>query len=105
MSQRIDICAVEELAPGERRIVGLGNYEEVLVLNIDGTYYAINNVCPHAGAALERGTVVDEVLYCPLHRWGFDLFTGRFIDDGALCAQTYRVVVQSGRLCLELPQT
>ncbi|ETX01140.1 MAG: hypothetical protein ETSY2_37765, partial [Candidatus Entotheonella gemina] len=100
VSHCIDICAVKELAPGQRRIVDIGDYDEVLVLNLDGVYYAINNVCPHAGAALERGTVVDGVLFCPLHQWGFCLSNGRAIDDDALYAQIYRVISQDQRLYL-----
>ena len=101
MSQRINICATEELAPGQRRIVEMGDDDEVLVLNLDGEYYAINNVCPHAGAALERGTVMDDALFCPLHHWGFRLTTGRSVAGDSLCAQTYRVVSQGGHLYLE----
>lgn len=99
MSQYIDICAVGELTPGQRRIVELGDDDEVLVLNMDGTFYAINNVCPHAGAALERGTVENSVLFCPLHHWGFCLSTGQSIDNN-LCARTYRIVSQRERLYL-----
>ncbi len=102
MRQRIDICTAEELAPGQRRIVDIGDYDEVLVLNIDGKVYAINNVCPHAGAALERGAVVDGVLFCPLHQWGFCLATGQSIDDADLCARTYPVITRGERLYLVL---
>lgn len=100
MSRRIDICTAKELALGQRRIVDIDNGDEVLVLNVDGDYYAINNVCPHVGAALERGTVVDGVLFCPLHQWGFCLATGQSVDDDALCAQTYRVAIQDEHLYL-----
>ena len=100
MSQLIDICAAAKLAPGQRRLVGMDD-DEALVLNIDGAYYAISNVCPHAGAALERGDVVDGVLFCPLHQWGFRLADGRSIAEDHLCARTYRVITRGGRLYLE----
>lgn len=103
MSRRIDICAAGELAPGQRRVVDIGDYDEVLVLNLDGTFYAINNVCPHAGAALERGMVKDGVLFCPLHHWGFRLADGQSVDEDILCARTYAVVTEDERLCLLLP--
>jgi nitrite reductase/ring-hydroxylating ferredoxin subunit len=101
VAQRIDICAAEELAPGQRCIVEIGD-DEILVLNIKGNYYAINNVCPHAGAALERGTVVDGVLFCPLHHWGFCLSTGQAINGDSCCAHTYRLDTQGKRLYLTL---
>ena len=102
MSRWIDICHTEELAPGQRRLVDMGDDDEVLVLNIAGEYYAINNACPHAGAALERGTVMGSVLVCPLHRWGFCLSTGQSLQDDNLYAQTYGVVSADERLYLVL---
>lgn len=103
MSRHIDICAAGDLAPGQRRVVEIGDYDEVLVLNMDGEFYAINNICPHASAALERGAVVDGVLFCPLHHWGFHLATGQSLDDDHLCARTYRIISQGERLYLVLP--
>lgn len=103
MSRRIDICAAGDFVPGQRRVVDIGDYDEVLVLNLDGEFYAINNVCPHAGAALERGMVKDGVLFCPLHHWGFHLNTGQSIDEDVLCARTYRVISCGERLYLLLP--
>lgn len=102
MSRRIEICHTGELTPGQRRIVDIGDYAEVLVLNIDGECYAINNACPHAGVALERGTIMDGILFCPLHQWGFCLSTGQSISDGDLCARTYRILSEDERLYLLL---
>lgn len=102
MSRRIDICKTGELAPGQRRVVDIGGYDEVLVLNVDGDRFAINNECPHAGAALERGTVVGKILFCPLHQWGFCLSTGQSIHDNDLWAQTYHVVAEGECLYLAL---
>ena len=101
MSQFIDICAAADLAPGQRRLVDVGDDDEVLVLHIDGAYYAISNVCPHAGAALERGNVIDGVLFCPLHQWGFRLSNGRSIAGDGLQACIYRIISQGERLYLE----
>ena len=103
MSKRLRICAVDELPSGTRRVVDIGGYDEVLVLNVDGVIYAINNVCPHAGAALERGIIKDDVLYCPLHHWGFRLSSGAAIDATTYCARTYRVITCGDDLMLCLP--
>jgi nitrite reductase/ring-hydroxylating ferredoxin subunit len=68
MSTLLRLCAVEELTPGSRLVVEIAASEEVLVLNIAGTVYAMSNVCPHAGAALQRRQLEGTVLYCLLHR-------------------------------------
>jgi nitrite reductase/ring-hydroxylating ferredoxin subunit len=103
MSKRLYVCAVHELPPGSRRVVEINRYEEALVLNLDGTIYAISNICPHEGAALQRGTVEGAVLYCPLHRWGFELTTGASIDHTDIYARPYPVEICDDHLYLDLP--
>jgi nitrite reductase/ring-hydroxylating ferredoxin subunit len=75
----------------------------VLVLNVQGRVYALSNICPHQGAALERGPVEGLILYCPLHRWGFQLSTGTYLDDATVCVRTYTVAHIDGDLLLHLP--
>jgi nitrite reductase/ring-hydroxylating ferredoxin subunit len=103
MSRLVRICAVAELQPGVRRVVEIDPYEEVLVLNIAGTVYAISNICAHEGAALQRGTIEGEVLYCPLHQWGFALSSGVCTHDSTLRARMYRVEISQGAWWLCLP--
>ena len=85
-----------------RRVVEIDLYEEVLVLNIAGTVYAISNICAHEGAALQRGRVEGEVLYCPLHQWGFALSSGVCTHDPMLRARMYRVEEDQGAWWLRL---
>jgi nitrite reductase (NADH) small subunit len=99
----IRICAADEFPSGSRRVVEINDYEEVLVLNIDGRIHAISNICPHQGAALERGPVEGNILYCPLHRWGFVLPTGTCIDDATICLRKYLTETKHGDLLLHLP--
>jgi nitrite reductase (NADH) small subunit len=102
MAERLYVCAVHELPPGSRRVVEINRYEEALVLNLKGTIYAISNICPHEGAALQRGTVEGTVLYCPLHRWGFELTTGASIDYTDICARLYPVEICDDHLYLDV---
>jgi nitrite reductase/ring-hydroxylating ferredoxin subunit len=100
--KRIPVGAVHELLPGSRRVVEIDACTEALVLNIGGTLYAISNICPHAGAALQRGRVDGIVLYCPLHCWGFSLTTGICLEDHRLRADIYTLEQQDGQLFLHL---
>jgi 3-phenylpropionate/trans-cinnamate dioxygenase ferredoxin subunit len=88
------VCAVGALPPGERRIVEVAG-RSIGVFNVDGTYHALRNACPHQLAPLCLGPVsgttlpgeVGEfnyglqgrVLRCPWHGWEFDLTTGRSV--------------------------
>ena len=44
----------------------------VLWRQADGSLHAWDDRCPHRGAALSLGRVVDDALTCPYHGWRFD---------------------------------
>ena len=47
--------------------------------NVDGTFYAVDNNCPHNGGPLGKGRLEGCVLECPIHGWRWDLSTGRSV--------------------------
>jgi nitrite reductase/ring-hydroxylating ferredoxin subunit len=59
MSRHV-VAAAAEIAPGTSKLVTIGG-RELGVFNVKGEYFALLNLCPHAGAALCRGTVVGRV--------------------------------------------
>lgn len=117
MAQRI-VCAEADLPPGGRVIVDVDG-RSIGVFNVDGRYYALNNVCPHRGAPLCLGTIGgtmlpsapheyrygldSSVLRCPWHGWEIELETGRpLFDPGRTRVKTYAVSVVDGSIALEL---
>jgi nitrite reductase/ring-hydroxylating ferredoxin subunit len=71
---------VDELTPGTRKVFTvLGR--QVLVMNIDGQYFAIDNVCPHAKGDLSKGRVEHGTITCLNHGACFDLKTGEVRID------------------------
>ena len=112
---RYVVARAGELAPGQRRIVPVGR-AEVGVFNVDGRYFAVRNVCPHAGAPLCLGTITGTflpaqpyeyhyareglVLRCPWHGWEFDLESGESFFDQRMRVKTYRVVEEAGEVVL-----
>ena len=59
------------------------NGRTVLVLESEGTVYAVDNRCPHMGFPLSRGTVSDGILTCHWHHAKFDLAGGCTFDPFA----------------------
>src|SRR5579863_10556089 len=49
----------------------------ICLANVDGHIYAIDDDCPHIGAALSQGTLDGATLTCPLHLAQFDACTGK----------------------------
>ena len=56
-------------------LVQIGD-ERILLSNVDGNFYAIGEVCPHAGGALSEGVIEGLEVECPLHGSRFNLKTG-----------------------------
>ena len=51
----------------------------VLLANVNGNIYAINNKCPHMGGNLSKGMLKGTVVTCPVHGSQFDVTTGKNI--------------------------
>lgn len=86
----IPIDTVDELPPGKRKLVFVDG-RSVVIFNIEGTVYAIENSCPHNGASLASGQLDGHVLRCPAHGLRFDLATGCIRGAGSLCLTTFPV--------------
>ena len=71
----IKVAQVSELRNGEMMAVTIGD-DQVLLTNIDGKFYAIDDVCSHAYACLSDGDINGEEAACPLHGGSFNAITG-----------------------------
>lgn len=67
-----------EIAPGTtRRVVADG--AEILLCNVDGQLYAVEDVCTHDGGPLDQGDLEGANVVCPRHGATFDVRTGDVI--------------------------
>jgi 3-phenylpropionate/trans-cinnamate dioxygenase ferredoxin component len=92
------VCPVEELPPGEMKLVHAGEIS-VGVYNCDGSYYALEDRCSHDDGPLVEGDwEPDEcVVVCPRHGSRFDIETGRALTLPAyLPVETFPVRVEDG---------
>ncbi|MGF6904590.1 3-phenylpropionate/trans-cinnamate dioxygenase ferredoxin subunit [Paraburkholderia sp. GAS348] len=101
MSRQIPVGAVDELAPGQRKLAFVDG-RSIVLFNIDGTIHAIDNACPHNGASVASGQLEGCVLRCPAHGLRFDLRTGCMPGVGGLSLTTFPVRVVGGKLVVSL---
>ncbi|OGG54369.1 MAG: hypothetical protein A3F84_09070 [Candidatus Handelsmanbacteria bacterium RIFCSPLOWO2_12_FULL_64_10] len=103
------VAKVDEIPRGGRKVVEVAG-RSVGVFNINGTFVAALNVCPHEGAPVCLGRVAGttlpsspgefrwgregEILTCPWHGWEFDLLTGRALADRRKRLRLYPVTVE-----------
>ncbi len=66
---------VEDWPAEGARVIELGA-RRIGVYRHQGRWYALKDICPHAGVGLARGPVQDRQVMCVGHGWRFDLETG-----------------------------
>lgn len=79
----VRVAATSELLPGEYRLVDADG-TAIAVFNLDGDYYAIEDICTHDGGELTGGVVEGHEIECPRHGARFDIRSGN-----VLCAPAY----------------
>ena len=91
-----------EIPPGSSKVVSV-NEHVVAIFNLGGTYYAIDNVCPHQGGPLGEGHLEENgVVSCPWHAWNFDIRTGQSPIDPDVKVRTFPVRVENGQLIVQI---
>ncbi len=55
---------------------------EIALFKVDGSVYAISNICPHQKTHLmHEGLIENGKVICPVHGWEFELSTGNLAND------------------------
>src|SRR5215207_10072135 len=97
------VAAVGEVPPGQGKQVTVRG-RTLAVFNADGTFYAIDDTCPHRGASLWEGPVEGTAVFCPLHGAAFDLVTGAHLSPPARSGvRTYPVQVVGDEVQIDVP--
>src|SRR5438132_9298921 len=96
------VAAVGEVPEGEVRVFTV-NGTHLAVANVDGTFYAIDDVCTHDGGPLGEGILFGDQIECPRHGARFDVKTGRPRTLPAVTpVRTYPVEVEAGEIKVDV---
>ena len=108
--QYVKLADVGEVKHGEKKKVQISD-KTILLLNVGGLYYALDNRCPHMGGLLSGGDLEGVTLTCPRHGAKFDVRTGKSVGNAKLAfvsvkvgdATKYQVKVEGQEIFVELP--
>jgi nitrite reductase/ring-hydroxylating ferredoxin subunit len=78
-SEYVRVAGKSEIAVGQMKKVTL-NDKEILIANVNGSYYAIGNECTHYGGDLSQGTLEGNIVTCPNHNSKFYVTTGKVVS-------------------------
>ncbi|HEX3548907.1 MAG TPA: nitrite reductase small subunit NirD [Candidatus Elarobacter sp.] len=91
----VTVARVDEVAPGTAKAVVVGD-REIALFNVGGTFYALDNTCPHQGGPLADGWIEGTQVTCPWHAWTFKLADGKMTLGDYACVDVYDVRVGEG---------
>ena len=72
------VAKTSEIPVGKMKMVKIKD-KEILIANVNGKFHAISNPCTHKGGSLSEGSLVGNIVTCPLHGSTFDVTTGKSI--------------------------
>ena len=86
--------------------------KEVLLANVEGSYYAIANKCTHLGGSLAKGVLDGQIVTCPRHGAQFDVKTGLAVGEAKIAMikmkvkneGSYQVKVDGTNIMVGIPE-
>jgi 3-phenylpropionate/trans-cinnamate dioxygenase ferredoxin subunit len=69
------VATTADVEPGSVRVFQV-NGRSIALANLDGTFYAVDNLCTHDNGPLGEGTLWNGTIECPRHGARFDVQTG-----------------------------
>ncbi|MCC6904894.1 MAG: non-heme iron oxygenase ferredoxin subunit [Anaerolineae bacterium] len=79
MADLIRVAALEDVPPGGRLVVEVRNVW-IVIFNVGGRLYAVEDICTHDDGPLAEGELDDHEIMCPRHGARFDIRTGRVLS-------------------------
>ena len=105
MDSFVQLATLADLPENGGRLVIVDDQWIALFRTAEGVF-AVDGMCPHAGANLAKGEVCDGVIACPVHLWRFRLRDGRYLDAEIprFNLQTYPTHLKGDAVLVQLPE-
>ncbi len=108
-SNYVKVAVTTEIPVGKMKAVKLES-KEILIVNVNGNYFAIGSKCTHAGGDLSKGTLEGNIVTCPKHNAKFDVTTGKVVSHPKVALfhpkandePTYQVKVENENILVKL---
>ena len=102
MADLVKAMETRDVPPGSVKVAEIDG-RRIAVCNVDGEYYAVDDVCTHDGGPLGSGKLCDGQIECPRHGARFDVRSGRAVVlPAVLPIRTYALEVAGGEVRVSL---
>ncbi len=93
-----EVSDVSELPPGERLYLELDD-KPIIIFNVEGEFFAIDDECTHDNGPLGEGQLEDHHIICPRHGARFDIRNGKVLSLPAVKdVGAYPIRVTDGKI-------
>src|SRR5262245_996286 len=99
----VEVAKTSDLASGQMKFVAADGIR-LMLATVDGSFYALRDVCGHQRAPLSRGRLDGCLVECPLHFATFDVRTGKFVDGPSSAdVPAYEVRIEGDTVLVRRP--
>jgi len=109
----IEVAKTDDIVPGGLVAVKADD-QDLVIGNVDGSFYAVSRNCSHMFASLEAGTLQGYILTCPLHHMQYDIRNGMalsgpvantgtpIINLDSMNLMSFEVVLEGGNIMIDM---
>ena len=97
----VKVAQASAVKPGRLAMAKVGDVE-VMIANLDGEFYALDNFCPHEGWALHEGILEDDCVECPGHSHFYSVKNGQRTGVPDESARTFPLKVEGDDIMVDL---
>ena len=101
MADFVKVAKTSEIPAGQGKCVEVEG-RRLAIFNVDGSYYAIDDVCQHQGGPLGEGELSGKIVTCPWHGWEYDVTNGINTFDTDLKQEQFEVKVDGNDILVAL---
>lgn len=80
MAEFVQVATIDKVPAGKKIKVEAKN-KEIMLSNIDGKIYAIDNICSHEECGLNEGDLEGNIITCPCHGAKYDVRNGNGMKE------------------------
>ena len=102
LPEYVKVCQLSEIPTGSMFPFDVGE-NHMMIVNVEGTLYAVDRICTHETADLSTGFLTDSEVTCPLHLSRFDVTNGTVKNPPATKSlRTYKLMVEGTTVYVQL---
>lgn len=95
------VAKISEVPNFGKKVVSISG-REILLVNVKGTVYAVENECPHQGSPMGAAVVKEGYISCPRHGYRFSLIDGHCDEHPDFTLATFPVQLVGDEITVDL---